>query len=165
MAAVPDDARVQSNPSAEPWHAERSVAERRRRRHRAHAVIVVGGWLVLAAFWVRAVSIADASVVTTILTVVGAGLIGTLAVTLVWIAHNLRIHRRKGPRTTVPPVEERFTHDSVGRRLAADWEAVVASSLLRIAAGPDEKRYIAAGDATGCRSGQERVRVPAGEIG
>jgi len=79
---------------------------------------------------------------------VGAALVVPL-LTLSWIAHNVGIHRRKGPRRAVTPANTAYSKDFAGRMIVADWEALGSCPRIAILADGEIKRYIAIRETTG----------------
>ena len=62
-----------------------------------------------------------------------------------WILHNVGIHRRKGPRTGVRRVDERYRADWNGREVHADWAELAHARLVVIEVEGERKRYRNAG--------------------
>jgi hypothetical protein len=53
-------------------------------------------------------------------------------VTIAWILHNVKIHRRKGPRTGSRKVDETYRHDWNGREISADFSALARAAVVVI---------------------------------
>ena len=70
---------------------------------------------------------------------------GVLVVTLVWVAHNIDIHRRKGPRRGRPVRPPRTDVDRLGRPVAWDLPGRHAGALaaphLIVTVEGDRKTY------------------------
>jgi hypothetical protein len=62
--------------------------------------------------------------------------------TTVWIAHNVGIYRRKGPRRASAPVPLRYEVDFNGRRIVADWPALQRARIVVIERGDGFKRFV-----------------------
>ena len=62
-------------------------------------------------------------------------------VTVAWIAHNVAIFRRLGPRRAVPPVNVEYANDFYGRRIDADWASLLGCSHVTIDVDAGLKRY------------------------
>jgi hypothetical protein len=71
----------------------------------------------------------------------GVFLVVMLLLTLTWVQHNLRIHRRKTARAAVPTVREDWAHDILGRRIEAEWPALKAAPLVEVELSEESKRY------------------------
>jgi len=63
--------------------------------------------------------------------------------TVAWVLHNVGIHRRKGPRRSVPGVQERYDADFLGRQVQADWTSLQLAREITIVVEGDRKRFIA----------------------
>lgn len=112
------------------------------RRRIVHAVLVVLGWLLFAWSWQR-VTAAGPEVGELRWLLLTAVLVVPV-LTLSWVAHNVGIHRRKGPRRSVPAVTARHDRDFNGRRLEADWPALAMARHIDIVVDGDRKRFVAA---------------------
>ena len=114
-------------------------------RSAGQGALVVLGWALFIASWVKVGrGVTGDTVVTTLLLVVGVAVI-SLSVTILWIAHNVSIFRRKGPRTNARDIDFEFNKDFLGRDLDADWDAVGQSSKILVAVREDFKSFVAAG--------------------
>lgn len=84
-----------------------------------HILVGTAFWVLLGALWAILLTEDRASLTDLLLSaqVIGvtAGLV--LGATLGWIAHNVRIHRRKGPRLGRPQQPARIDADRLGRAL------------------------------------------------
>jgi hypothetical protein len=65
--------------------------------------------------------------------------------TTAWVLHNVGIHRRKGPRTSVRPVDESYRADWNGREVGADPAALAGASIVVIDIQGERKHYRPAG--------------------
>lgn len=116
--------------------------ERSARRDLAHLVILVVPWAVFAWLWWR---VALSTTAEDLLT--AAGLVLLVAVlcvpaTLLWIAHNVRIFRRKGQRTGRPAAPIAYATDWTRRAVVADWEAVRAAGVVIVDPGAARKSFL-----------------------
>lgn len=106
-----------------------------------HVVFAIAAWVVFAWAWyvvfVKRVSDQTLSGVLAL----GVFLVVMLLLTLGWVRHNLRIYKRKGPRTTIPTVREDWTRDAMGRRIEASWQEVRSAPIVVIDASERVKRY------------------------
>lgn len=62
-----------------------------------------------------------------------------------WILHNVGIHRRKGARTGLRPVDESYRADWNGREVDADWTGLASARLVVIEIDGARKRFRHAG--------------------
>jgi hypothetical protein len=114
-------------------------------RSAAQSAVVALGWALFIAGWVKVGrGVTEGTVVSTLLLIVGVTVI-SLTVTIFWIAHNVSIFRRKGPRTNARDIDFEFDKDFLGRDLDADWDAVGRSSKILVAVREDFKSFVAAG--------------------
>lgn len=106
-----------------------------------HAVLVVLGWAGFVWLWnlvlVRPWDSADLRVL----------IVGTLVVaptlTVAWIAHNVGIYRRRGPRRSVPAVTWRYERDYNGREVVADFVALREARMIVVDIDGGCKRFVA----------------------
>ncbi len=76
-----------------------------------------------------------------VLVFLGVTVSATTLINLVWVGHNVRIFRRKGPRTRVPEVSQERDNDSLGRPI----RLTAPGSLRRcpvVTVSADEKEKI-----------------------
>jgi len=105
-----------------------------------HALVLVAGWCLFAgSWWLVLDQPRDTAGLGHL--VLGAVIVMP-AITLAWIAHNLGIHRRKGPRRAVAPVPLRYDVDFNGRRIEADWPTLQDARTVVIERGDGVKRYV-----------------------
>ena len=67
------------------------------------------------------------------------------AVTLIWVIHNIDLHRRKGPRTRTVTRGTDAAKDLNGRELRADWAALKGVRIVVIEVVEGVKQYRVAG--------------------
>lgn len=109
-----------------------------------HALVLVAGWgLFAGSWWLVLQRPRDTAGLSQL--VIGAVIVMP-AITLAWIAHNIGIHRRKGPRRGVAPVPLRYDVDFNGRRIEADWPALQNARTVVIERGDGVKRYVSGPD-------------------
>ena len=104
-------------------------------------VAVAAGWALFGWSWVRVAETTPASTVLWSVAAVAVIAVGVMAITTAWIAHNIRIYRRKGPRRAVPPVEREFRRDFLGRELAGDWPALYDAALIAVVVVENRKSF------------------------
>jgi hypothetical protein len=66
-----------------------------------------------------------------------------LPLNLVWIIHNVRIFRRKGPRTGSAGSQMEYRTDWTGRPVEADWPAVRAAAAVAVTFTAQGKVFVA----------------------
>lgn len=116
--------------------------ERSTSRDLVHGAFLAGAWALILVLWVRVLRGTSPDV---LLLAGGAVLvcgIASVAATRLWIAHNVGIHRRKGPRAAVPEVALDYGHDWLGRAVAASWPDVRAAGIVVVCASPARKAFL-----------------------
>ena len=82
----------------------------------------------------------------TVLPVLLMGLVLAIpAVTLIWVIHNIDLHRRKGPRTQMVARGTDSARDLNGREVRADWAALKGVRIVVIEVVGGNKKYRVAG--------------------
>lgn len=115
------------------------VAERDPRRDRRHLPLVSLGWTAGALLWWRVLGETSGHQVTVAVAVILLSLAASLSVNLLWVDHNLRLHRTRGPRTGLPTAALSYEQDWVGRSVTAHWDSVRGAQEVLVAAGDDWK--------------------------
>ncbi|MCA0240965.1 MAG: hypothetical protein LCI02_08885 [Proteobacteria bacterium] len=110
-------------------------------RRLLHALLIVLGWLLFAWSWLRVT--ADRPAVGELKWLMLAALLVVPVLTLSWVAHNVGIYRRKGPRRAVTPVAVQHDVDFNGRRIEADWPALASARCIEIVIDGEAKRFVA----------------------
>ena len=110
------------------------------RRRALHAVLIACGWVLFAWSWQRVT--ADRPEVGELRVLMVAAVVVVPLLTLSWVAHNVRIHRRKGPRKAGRPVPLRYEQDFNGRSIDADFVRLARSRRIDIVIEADVKRYV-----------------------
>ncbi|NWG38615.1 MAG: hypothetical protein HXY27_01410 [Hydrogenophilaceae bacterium] len=105
-----------------------------------HVVLNLLGWILFIWFWWHVLSTQEINPRPVSLLIMGSLLVLPL-VTLLWVMHNRGIHFRKGPRTSVRQVEERYTSDWEGRTVHADWETLRQAKVIRISIDDKGKHF------------------------
>lgn len=95
-------------------------------------LFVLAAWVLFVVFWVMVAISTPISSIAVSAIVIGAAVAAFLLVTLLWVAHNLRIYRDKGPRTGVRKVTGDFSHDFVKRPVVADWDDLSTAGLIAV---------------------------------
>ncbi len=104
-----------------------------------HGLAIVAGWLLFFWGWHRVLSgTPDFSELR--LLMIGAAIVVPV-VTLSWILHNRGIHRRKGPRRSVPAATLAYGVDFNGREIVADFRSLARAQRVRIFIDGSRKLY------------------------
>lgn len=111
------------------------------RRRVLHALVIAAGWLLFAWSWHRVT--ADKPELGELRLLMLGALAVVPPLTLGWVAHNVGIHRRKGPRRSVPAVAMRYDTDFNGRRIDADWARLAQARRIDIVVDGGHKRFVA----------------------
>lgn len=77
---------------------------------------------------------------------IGGSVVVLPTLTFAWVLHNVGIHRRKGPRTSVRKVDETYRQDWNGREVSADMAALASASIVIIDVEGKRKVYRPAGE-------------------
>jgi hypothetical protein len=120
-----------------------------RRNRIGQWVAVTGGWIVFGWAWIHVGG--HTSLPTALWGIAAVAVIAvvTLSVTVWWVVHNLRIHRRKGPRRSVPIAMPDYRSDFLGRSLDADWGLLRRSSVVVVRIDDQGKRFLAGVESPG----------------
>lgn len=124
----------------------------------AHLFVVAAGWTLFGWGWHK---VAGQPWDTESLVILIAGsLILLPTLTALWIAHNLRIHRQKGPRKRSRPSGDAYRHDWNGREVDAYWPAMAAAQIVVIDIVDERKVFRAGGSRSSPTTGDRRRRSP-----
>jgi hypothetical protein len=104
--------------------------------------LLTGAWILFALAWVKVLGSTSADSMRASGIVIGVAFLSVVLVTWWWIAHNLRIYRRKGPRKSVPTVRRDFTSDFLGRVLPDDLELLERAPLIVVVSEGEGKRFL-----------------------
>lgn len=116
--------------------------ERSTPRDVAHGALLAAAWASILVLWVRVLRGTSAEVLLLAGIAVLACAVVSITVTRLWIAHNVGIHRRKGPRSAVAEVALDYGHDWVGRAVTGDWTAVRSARVVVVCASPARKVFL-----------------------
>lgn len=86
-------------------------------RRAFHTLVALAGWVLFIYWWWIVFRRVSPLEVRFTLWFIGLSLAAIVLSTALWAAHNLRVFRRKGPRTQLRDITPDFTHDTVGRRV------------------------------------------------
>jgi hypothetical protein len=102
-------------------------------RDAIHVLLVLGGWALFFLWWgqvLRVTSLPETALA--VLVILSVSLLTSL-LTVGWVRYNLGIYRRKGPRRTVPDVQEHVGADALGRKLVHPGvEALRAARVVTV---------------------------------
>lgn len=115
--------------------------ERSRRRDLAHVVLLVVPWAVFGWLWWRVALSTTAGELLNAFGLVVLVAVFCVPLTMLWIAHNVRIFERKGPRTGRPTVATTYATDWMEREVVADWAAVRSAAVVVVEPGADRKHF------------------------
>lgn len=104
-----------------------------------HGLAIVAGWLLFFWGWHRVLS-ASPDFSELRLLMLGAAVVVPV-VTVSWILHNRGIHRRKGPRRSVPSATLAYAVDFNGREIVADFRSLDQAQRVWIVIDGTRKLY------------------------
>ena len=84
-------------------------------RRVVHSLLALAGWVVFVYWWWLVFRRVNATEVRYTLWFIAIALVVIVFVTMLWAVHNVRLFRKRGPRTQPRQVREDFSHDTVGR--------------------------------------------------
>jgi hypothetical protein len=106
------------------------------------AVATAVAWVLFVAGWIDVARGADQSLVVYTALAMFAVTIISLGITAWWIAHNMAIFRRKGPRRNLRTITFDRQKDFLGQELVADWDSLVASQKVRVSVRGNSKCFL-----------------------
>ena len=109
-------------------------------RRTAHLLAIIAGWALFLWGWQRVLA-GGPDFAELRLLMIGAAVVVPV-ITVSWILHNRGIHRRKGPRRSVPPARLEYRVDFHGRQVVADWAALAGAQRVDIVIDGPSKRYV-----------------------
>ena len=109
-------------------------------RRGAHALAIAVGWALFFWGWQRVLG-RGADFGELQLLMLGAAIVVPV-VTVSWILHNRGIHRRKGPRRSVPEATLDYRVDFNGREVVADFRALSQARRVEVVIEGAFKRYV-----------------------
>jgi len=129
------------DPSNDPSSPIRPPLEASQARRVFHTLIAIAGWALFVYWWWLVFHRVSRHEVRFTILFVSFSLVVIVLTTAVWANHNLRIYRRKGPRTKVPYALPDFSHDRVGRPVAFDGGDLRSAPIVVVRTGPEGKHY------------------------
>jgi len=144
--------------ATEPYHimeanripVEDPVIHPTRRNVVLRALILLPAWALFVFWWLVVFQRVTWPEARYAILFIAISTVTVLVVTVIWIEHNLRIFRRKGPRRGVWSAEENFTHDMLGCPLEFRGGPILIrqARLVRVAveaAEPEDRKSYAPG--------------------
>jgi hypothetical protein len=104
-----------------------------------HAIALLAGWALFFYWWYE-VAIQDWNR-TLVALIIFVTLIVAPVITVGWVAHNISLFRRKGPRLGAPKVSLDYPRDWNGRTIDADWDRMREARLVEVSVDGDRKVY------------------------
>lgn len=104
-----------------------------------HGLAIVAGWVLFFWGWHRVLA-ATPDFSELRLLMIGAAIVVPV-VTVSWILHNRGIHRRKGPRRSVPAATLAYGADFNGREIVADFRSLARAQRVCIVIDGSRKLY------------------------
>jgi hypothetical protein len=107
--------------------------ERSKFRDVVHVCLLVVPWAFVGWLWwrVQQTTTGDELLMAAALIFLVAAV--SLPLNVVWILHNVRMFRRKGPRAGSAALQVEYRTDWTGRPVEADWPAVRAAAAVAVA--------------------------------
>jgi hypothetical protein len=105
-------------------------------------VLLTAAWLLFAWSWWKVLGETSPESMRASAILIVVAFVSVVSVTWWWIAHNLRIYRKKGPRKSVPSVPRDFSKDFLGRVLPDDLGLLERAPLLVIVSRGERKRFL-----------------------
>ncbi len=110
-------------------------------RRIVHALAIFGGWFIYFWLWWRVIYVYDQSLSPLVAFFLLSVIVIVPTITLIWILHNVRIFKNKGPRQGRTTVEENYASDWKGRNVTADWNDMKQASNIVISISGNDKQY------------------------
>lgn len=110
------------------------------RRRLLHGLLIILGWLLFGWSWMRVT--ADRPEIGELRVLMIGAVVVVPLLTLSWVAHNVGIYRRKGPRKAGQPVPLRYEQDFNGRTIAADFDRLVNARRIDVVIEDGVKRFV-----------------------
>lgn len=111
-------------------------------RETIHLLVTLFFWGLFGYWWAKIIPQTSARDVFDALLLISLSILCTLVLTLVWVRHNIRIFRRKGPRKGLPSVSENRSADRIGVPIVhPGTEALKHSQVVTISRQNDRKQF------------------------
>ena len=131
------DAPVLAAASSHPLTRARQERSGKSLRTLLHGAVITVAWLLFVAGWIKVWRDSSPGMVVSTLGLLGATLVVSVALTWLWIWHNVSIFNRKGSRLARATTTFSEETDFLGHRLDANWDAIAASQLVIPGASPE----------------------------
>ncbi len=108
-----------------------------------HALIAIFCWGLFVYWWNSVLPQVDSSEPVIALLFIGATVMATVLVTVLWVRYNIGIFRRKGPRKSLIRVTENHDTDFLGRRIERPPgpDSLKTARLVVVSVEGDAKKY------------------------
>jgi len=115
-------------------------------RRAFHTLVAIAGWALFVYWWWLVVQRVSAHEIRFTLLVIGIALGVILVLTALWVVHNIRIFRIRGPRQQMRPVAQDSSHDTVGRNVQfpAVPEDCLSAAVVHVRIRDGAKLYLPA---------------------
>lgn len=120
-------------------------------RRAFHTLVALAGWALFAYWWWLVARRVSAHEIRSTLLGIGIALGVILVLTALWVVHNIRIFRIRGPRQQMRPVAQDSSHDTVGRnvKFPAVPEDCLSAAVVHVRIREGVKIYLPAAVAGG----------------
>ena len=130
-------------------------------RRAFHTLVAIAGWALFVYWWWLVVQRVSAHEIRFTLLVIGIALGVILVLTALWVVHNVRIFRIRGPRQQMRSVAQDSSHDTVGRNVQFPEvpEDCLSAAVVHVRIRDGVKLYLpaaAAGEPKMPAGGEER---------
>lgn len=121
----------------------RPPTEASRGRQILHTAIALLGWAVFGYWWTVVYARVSGSEIRFTVIFVLVSLVLSIAITGLWVFHNLSIFRRKGPRTGVREAVLDYSHDPLGRPVTFEStpELLMRAPAVRVRVDANGKSF------------------------
>ncbi len=110
-----------------------------------HGLVALCGWILFVYWWRRVTPQITETDATAALVFIASTFLVTLVITLSWVSYNVRIYRRKGPRTRLPDVSDNRDTDFLGRPIDGPDDGSVRKAQVIVIAVDGERKSVLPG--------------------
>ncbi len=111
-----------------------------------HSLVALGAWVLFFYWWDEVLAFTRSRDVILVLVFLGVTVSVTTLINLVWVGHNVRIYRRKGPRTRIPEVSQERDTDSLGRPIRLTAAGSIRRSPVVTVSADEKEKSLKAGE-------------------